>query len=363
MTSRDNWLYGDLQTASHPALPACRARRPNWRRAGARRPKTPRATSEATCGSNSLAEAQGDTVGERSHGWRRSSRLSPRDRENTLKLVAFDSRTTPTANRPTALYDRLLQGAAGHDLDLILVARGPRRADEPTRMRRSARDRSRGWPQKPRRRKRRPRPRWNFSSPTISMPPAKGYLRGEVTPPACGLTEPSAGPGEVSLFAKQRRNDEARRVLDELAAAQPGEPAAARSSRWMAVADASTRSRTSRDDALRNWQLAAAAQPGPDPRRCSPPSELLLMSRGDASRARRSQLEARDSMRHARRSGTRGSSSASFSRCSMSSGTVAANLTRRARFRGWMLATPAGGPEVSVFSGGVDARQARPLRP
>ena len=248
LTSRDNWLHGDLQTRlihlyeRAGRVPELAAR---WRTEVASAPRDLGGYLRL----EALAEAEGDAAGE-SEWLEKIVALTPNDREDTLKLAG---RLTEAGERPRAaeLYDTLLKRQP-NNLELILA-----RADLDVQMGQPAAAVSRvearvaqspaddsivG-------------PALNFFLDHRLPEAAERILRAEVARQSAA-TEPALALAKF-LFSERRAKD-ARAVLDALAA-QPGS-APERAARLSQIAEA-YRQGDEPDLALRSWRQAAALQP------------------------------------------------------------------------------------------------------
>ena len=266
LTSRDNWLHGEL-LAAIIRLYARAGRTPElearWRQAAESAPRDLGGYLRL----EALAEAQADPKAEVE--WlQRITTLAPRDRDSRLKLARLLV-DTGERDRAAVLYDQLLAEQPDR-LDLVIA-----RADLDLQL---------GEPAAAVRRLE-ARLAANPADETVSAPVLEFFLSRHLDDAAerclrSALVRrpeaPEAGVALAKFYLARRRTEDARRVLDRLAES-PGEPAA-RSARWQLVA-AVYRDAQLSDDALRCWREAARTAPrDPVPLRAA--GELLL-ARGD----------------------------------------------------------------------------------
>ena len=248
LTSRDNWLHGDLQTRLiHLYQRAGRVLElaARWQAAVAAVPRDLGGYLQL----EALAEAEGDVASER--GWlEKIVALAPNDREDTLKLAG---RLTELGERPRAaeLYDGLLKRQP-NNLELLLA-----RADLDVQMGQPAAAVSRIEA----RAAQTPAdesvvgPALNFFLDHRLAGAAERMLRAEVARQPTAV-EPALALAKF-LFSERRPAD-ARVVLDTLDA-QPGTPAE-RAGRLLQTAETYRQGGES-ERALRGWRQAAALQP------------------------------------------------------------------------------------------------------
>ena len=248
LTSRDNWLHGDLQTQFiHLYERAGRAPElaTRWR---AEVEKAPRDLG-GYLRLEALAEAEGDAADKR-EALEKIVTLAPGDRENNLKLAALlvDG---GERERAATLYDALLKRQPTN-LDLILA-----RADLDVQINRPAEAVSRV----------EARVAQSPADDSIAGPALNFFLDRHLDDAAERILRAEAArqPGAAApslalakfLFAERRAAD-ARGVLDALAV-QPGTPGD-RAARLAQVAEA-FRQGSEPELALRSWRQAAALQP------------------------------------------------------------------------------------------------------
>ena len=266
LTSRDNWLHGELvgaiirlyERAGRTAELEAR-----WRHAAELAPRDLGGYLHL----EALAEAQADPKAELE--WLdRITSLAPRDRDSRLKLARLLVDTGESA-RATAVYDQLLKDQPDQ-LDLLFA-----RADLDLQMGAPAAAVSRL----------EARLAMHPADETVSAPVLEFFLSRHLDEPAerclrAALTrQPAALDAGIALakfYFARRRPDDGRRVLDRLA----GEPggSVAPLERWQRIA-AVFKDEHLPDDALRCWQEAARLAPG-DPGPLEAASELLL-ARGE----------------------------------------------------------------------------------
>ena len=270
LTSRDNWLHGELvgaiirlyERAGRTAELEAR-----WRRAAELAPRDLGGYLRL----EALAEAQADPKAELE--WLgRITALAPRDRDSRLKLARLLG-DTGERERAAAVYDQLLTEQPGQ-LDLLFA-----RADLDLQMGAPAAAVSRL----------EARLVVNPADETVSAPILEFFLSRHLDEPAerclrAALTrQPAAVDAGIALakfYFSRHRPDDGRRVLDGLVG-EPGGPAA-KLERWQRIA-AVFKDEHLPEDALRCWQEAARAAPG-DPGPLEAASELWL-ARGDGRAA------------------------------------------------------------------------------
>ena len=284
LTSRDNWLHGELETQL--ILLYQRAGRvgeleTRWRAAVAENPRDLGGFLRL----EHLAATQADPVGQRA-ALGKIIALNPRDRDSTLKLarLCVDAGERETA---AALYDGLIK-IQPENIELILArADLDLQMDQPAaaigrveaRVARTPGDES-------------------VTSPALEFflshhldEGAERRLRAEAA------RQPTADEPLLALskFLHARHQPaEARAVLEGLLS-RPGDPAA-RFARLTRVAD-SYKEQNSSEDALRCWRLASELRPDlPAPLLAA--SETLLAPRGPLLRVRNASRSSAGSSRH-----------------------------------------------------------------
>ena len=271
LTSRDNWLHGELLTAIirlYERAGRAAELETQWRRAVEQTPRDLGGYLRL----ETLAETQGDTKGEEE--WLiRLTTLAPRDRDSRLKLARLLA-AGGERERAAAVYDGLLKEQpdqldllfARADLDLQAGASADAVSRIESRLAKNPADEATSlllWGDEDR-----------FLGRHLDDA-AEKCLRAALGPQPAAL-EPSVALAKF-LFAR-RRTDEGRQVLDHAA----NEPGAATAERWGRVA------RVYKDenlpaDALRCWREAAKLTPR-DPAPAEAIGELLL-ARGDTPAA------------------------------------------------------------------------------
>ena len=248
LTSRDNWLHGDLQTRlirlyqRAGRVPELAAR---WRAAVEGAPRDLGGYLRL----ESLAEADGNTADERE--WlEKIVALAPGDREDTLKLAALLA-NAGERQRAADLYDALLK-RQGTNLDLLLA-----RADLNVQLGQPAAAISRleGRVAQSPADESITTPALNFFLEHHLAGATERLLRAEV---ARELTVPEPSLALAKFLFSERRATDARAVLDTLGA-QPGDPVQ-KAARFAQIADAYKAA----DDpamALAAWRQASVWQP------------------------------------------------------------------------------------------------------
>ena len=266
LTSRDNWLHGELIAAIirlYERAGRTAELEARWRRAAEQTPRDLGGYLRLA----TLAEAQADPKAELE--WLdRITALAPRDRDSRLKLARLLV-DTGERERAAAVYDQLL-GDQPDQIDLLFA-----RADLDLQLGAPAAAVSRV----------EARLAKNPADETVSAPVLEFFLSRHLDEPAerclraAVARQPAAldpGLALARFYFARRRPDEGRRVLDRLAT-EPG-GSAPPLERWQRIA-AVFKDEHLPGDALRCWQEAARLAPH-DPGPLEAASELLL-ARGE----------------------------------------------------------------------------------